>query len=154
MGGQKYYMPSDGSSPVVDDKKIYTGSEAGVKQTPLATIIKIADYLLKTDADKETFQGWIYDTDGYAYWSQPLFEKEVTGLLLHGVATDAKLKDTEYYYAIDVKVHAVDIDDLPMWTTGAPASDGSGTTDTATADGQAFLAWLQTWYAALTAQVP
>ena len=50
MGGQKYYMPTDGTQQIVQDTKEYTGSEAGIKMTPNAQIIKIADYLAMNEA--------------------------------------------------------------------------------------------------------
>jgi hypothetical protein len=136
LGGQKYYMPADKSDRIAQDTTVYDGTEAGVKLTPNAEIIKIADYLAKDTEEQEAFIGWIYDTDGYAYWSQPLKDGAVTGLLLNKVNASASLKDTEYYYAIDVKVEAVDIKDIPMWTEGLPSVDNSGITHTkATAQG-------------------
>jgi hypothetical protein len=151
MGGQKWYMPAPaGSGNVIQDSTDYTGV-AGAKQTPLAEIVKIADYLLKSGADKDAFTGWIFDTDGYAYWSQPLLKTQVTGLLLHGVATDAALANTDYYYAIDVRVQVVDRLDLPMWLTGAESVDGSHATyDVATADGKTLINWLDARLTALT----
>jgi len=140
MGGQKWYMPSDGSSPIVQDTGIYNSSTPGAKQTPAVQFIKAADYLSLSAAAQEAFVGWIYDTDGYAYWSQPLAKDEATGLLLHKVNTDSSLKGTEYYYAIDVIFEAVDIEDIPMWTQGAPSVDGSGATfPEATATGKAVI---------------
>jgi hypothetical protein len=151
MGGQKWYMPATDGSTVVDDTTVYDGTESGVKQTPNAVIIKIADYLALTADEKDAFLGWIYDTDAYAYWSQPLLKEEVTGLLLHGVATDASIKNTDYYYVIDVRLQAVDTGDLPMWKTGAESIDGSGTTyETATAEGLLLIDWLENRLAALT----
>lgn len=126
MGGQKYYMPSDGTQQVVQDTTVYDGSELGVRLTPDASIINIADYLAMDEEGQLAFIGWIYDTDGYAYWSQPLGNGDITGLLLHKVNISEELKDTDYYYAIDVIVEAVDIKDIPMWTQGVESVDGSG----------------------------
>jgi len=118
MGGSKWYMPGDGSQQIVQDTTNYTGAP-GAKQTPYAQLVKVSAYLAMSDAEKATFIGWIFDTDGYAYWSQPIGQDEVTGLLLHRVNTNSALTDTDYYYAIDVIVEAVDINDIPMWTQGA-----------------------------------
>lgn len=126
LGGQKYYKPAAGGSSVVTDNNVYNGSEPGVQLTPNAQIMSMADYMKTTDAFAKTFYGWIYDTDGYAYWSQPLKQGEVTGLLLNQVTISPSLDNTDYYYAIDVILEAVDIKDIPMWTQGAAASDGSG----------------------------
>jgi len=124
MGGSKWYMPGDGSKQIVQDTTDYTGVP-GAKQTPYAQIVKVSDYLAMGDAEKSVFVGWIYDTDGYAYWSQPIGKNGVTGLLLHRVNTAAALKNTDYYYAIDVIVEAVDINDIPMWTQGAASVTNS-----------------------------
>ena len=137
MGGWKYYRPSSGSSTVAQDTHVYNGSEPGVLRTPDAQIITSAEFLAKTEEEQKSFIGWIYSTDGYAYWSQPLKKGEVTGLLLHGVQPQPILHDLDYYYAINVQVEIVDRRDVPMWTQGAPSVDGSGTThDEATPDGK------------------
>jgi hypothetical protein len=137
MGGWKYYKPGSGSGSVAHDTNKYTGNEPDVKQTPDATIITSAEFLAMTKAEQQAFIGWIYSTDGYAYWSQPLHKGEATGLLLHGVESLPLLKDYDYYYAINVIVEVVDRKDLPMWTQGAPSVDGSGDKhQEATADGK------------------
>ncbi|MDR0325183.1 MAG: hypothetical protein LBI19_03695 [Oscillospiraceae bacterium] len=126
MGGWKYYMPSTGSKSVINDTNKYDGTEPGIKKTPDAQIVTAAQFLAMTSDAQKAFLGWIFSTDGYAYWSQPLKAGEATGLLLHGVKTADILKDTEYYYAINVIVEAVDKADIPMWTDGEESKDGSG----------------------------
>ena len=136
MGGWKYYMPAASGQQLAQDTTVYNGTEPGVKMTPDARVVSIADYLLNNDEWRAAFIGWIYDTDGFAYWSQPLYQHDVTGLLLHKVTTSDSIKGSDYYYAIDVIAQAVDINDIPMWTQGAAASDGSGAHyETATASG-------------------
>jgi hypothetical protein len=129
MGGWKWYMPgsTDSSGTLSQDTKDYTGVP-GAKQTPFAQIIKWNVYAKMNLADQSTFIGWIYDDDGYAYWSQPLKPDTATGLLLNGVSPNPLLNNKEYYYAIDVIVEAVDLKDIPMWTQGAASVDGSGKT--------------------------
>jgi hypothetical protein len=149
MGGQKWYMPSNGEQ-LAQDTGIYGPGDAvnGAKQTPSAEVITIAAYLAKTSEAQAAFIGWIYDTDGYAYWSQPLGKGDVTGLLLNKVNTADSLKEKniDYYYAIDVITEAVDAEDVPMWTVGTPGTlgqpsiDGSGTKHTvATNDGKTVI---------------
>jgi len=128
MGGWKYYMPSSGSQGIAQDKNKYDGTEPGVRRTPDAQIITSAQFLGMSGPEQKAFIGWIYSTDGYAYWSQPLEKGEATGLLLHGVESLPILKELDYYYAINVIVEVVDRSDLPMWTQGAPSTDGSGAT--------------------------
>jgi hypothetical protein len=126
MGGWKYYMPGSGSQSVVQDKNKYDGTEPGVKKTPDAQIITSDDFLALTESEQKAFIGWIYSTDGYAYWSQQLMKDEATGLLLHGVQSLPTLDNLDYYYAINVAVEFVDHPDIPMWTQGVPSVDGSG----------------------------
>jgi hypothetical protein len=158
MGGFKYYLSAtsgnalsvdaDPSTSVFTDLTEYVTGDAanGVKITPNAIILSLDDYLGLAAEEREALTAWIYDTDGYAYWSQPL-GKEVegteinptTGLLLNKITVNPEIAGTDYYYAINVRVEAVDKADLPMWTTssgttdpnlgmalGAPSVDGSG----------------------------
>jgi|GEM_PF-1126955 len=115
MGGWKYYMPTDGSSPLAQDTTVYNGSEPGVKATPNAQVITAKAFLAMNPEQQKAFMGWIYSEDGYAYWSQALKGGEATGLLLNGVETLPKLKHTNYYYAINVILEAADKADGGKW---------------------------------------
>ncbi|MCL1816261.1 MAG: Ig-like domain-containing protein [Clostridiales bacterium] len=117
MGGSKWYMPTDGSQPLSQDTTNYEGVP-GAKQTPNAAIVNSAAFLAMSSAEQDTFIGWIFASDGYAYWSQPLRSGEVTGLLLHGVTRQASLQGKSYYYAINVLAYAADITDIPDWKEG------------------------------------
>jgi len=134
MGGQKYYMPgsTDSSGTLSQDSHIYTSATPGAKLTPpinpATQIILWSVYSNMNANAKANYIGWIYDSDGYVYWSKPLQPDSATGLLLHGVTIESILTNREYYYAIDVIVEAVDLEDIPMWTTGAQSVDGSGKT--------------------------
>ena len=142
MGGSKWYMPTSGSSPIVQDIKEYNAGTPGAKQTPNAQITTAADFLAMSETAQKTFVGWIYDTDGYAYWSQPVLPGEATGLLLHRVDTASSLKYKNYYYAINVIVEVVNRADVPMWTDGDASVDGSGKTySKATGDGEKVI-WI------------
>jgi len=147
MGGQKYYMPAkhleveSNKNKVVHDLKEYIGDETYVKQTPFAKMILMAEFLALNPSEQKDFMGWVCDTDGYAYWSQILPAGEATGLLLNRVATDtSKLKDMDYYYAINVIMEAIDRKDAPMWLEGAESIDGSKAThNEATNQGKEFI---------------
>ena len=141
MGGWKYYKSTDGSRSLVQDVNEYTEAQyndpnTGVKKTPDAQIITSEAFLALSPEQQKAFQGWIYSTDGYAYWSQPLNSGEATGLLLHGVRTMNSIKGTEYYYVIDVILEVVDMDDIPMWTQGAQPNDGGDKHPEASEDGK------------------
>jgi len=151
LGGQKYYMPGTPGTVSQDlndydpagayYQSLTPAEQAKVAQTPLAQIISMVTYNSYTQAQKTDFIGWIYDTDGYAYWSQPLFKGDTTGLLLNWVDTAASIKDLQdYYYAINVVVEAVDSQDLDMWLSGAASVfDGTKFYDEATPDAKAAL---------------
>ena len=137
MGGWKYYKSTNESRTVVQDINEYNGTEDGVKKTPDATIIYYDEFLNMEPAAQKAFIGWIFTSDGYAYWSQPLKEGQATGLLLHGVTTSSSLKDKDYYYAININLEAVDIKDIPMWTDGAePQNEGGAQHPEASEDGK------------------
>ena len=129
MGGQKWYMPATSSGSVVNDTTEYTGTEPGVKQTANATaIITAAQFLAMSESEQKAFTGWIYSTDGYAYWSQPLPAGEATGLLLHWVEVGSpnSLSNKSYYYAINVLAEVTDrADAKEMWINGGDSVDGS-----------------------------
>jgi len=112
--------------------------ELGIKQTPVGGIICIDEYLKMTARGQRAYIGWIYDADGWAYWSQPLKGGEATGLLLSSVtAIQSKLKDYDYCYIIDVIMDVVDADDLPMWTDNANSVDPDITGNAPPASGEA-----------------
>ena len=76
-------------------------------------VITMMQYMEKK-ANGEAFVGWVYDVDGYAYWSQPLAKGDATGLLLDSVK--APLPGTKQYdYEIIVDMEYVDMVDLGAW---------------------------------------
>ncbi|MCL1872661.1 MAG: hypothetical protein FWF85_00905 [Clostridiales bacterium] len=153
LGGQKWYMPASkmvgeyasyNKGTYVDDTTDYGSltrlerEELGIKQTPVGGIICIDEYLKMTARGQRAYIGWIYDADGWAYWSQPLKGGEATGLLLSSVtAIQSKLKDYDYCYIIDVIMDVVDADDLPMWTDNANSVDPDITGNAPPASGEA-----------------
>ncbi len=44
---------------------------------------------------------WVYDTDGWAYWANPIAPGETTGLFLSGIQM-TKVPDDNWYYGINV----------------------------------------------------
>ena len=54
---------------------------------------------------------WVYDTDGWVYWSQPIAPDTATGLLLDGIELNQVMDDT-WYYAINVVAQFVTADDV------------------------------------------
>ena len=106
-----------------------SAGDTTAKVAPTGTVITMADYNDPAkNPDGKAFVGWIYDTDGYAYWSQPLKEGETTSLLLNGVTVPTANSET-YYYAINAVMEYVDIEDLPAWTEDAEVEAGAGAGD-------------------------
>ena len=131
MGGSKWYLPASAAGAgeyikgnVMQDVNEYTSSTPGARQTPNASIITAAEFVAMSETGQKAFIGWIYSTDGYAYWSQPLAPDEATGLLLHHVAVN--VANESYYYAINVIAEVVDRNDAKqMWIKGGESVDGS-----------------------------
>ena len=145
-GRQKDYIKADGSSPdnVYQDKQadidaMKLSDPSRVGRTPLGDIICVDEYI-SPGFNTAAYVGWIYDVDGWAYWSRPLKKDEVTSLLLDGVETK-DMDDYDFYYVIDVKMEAVNIADLQnMWIEGKPSVDNqSAQTEKATTQGIAAL---------------
>ena len=95
------------------------------KVAPAGSVISMVDYWAPAfDSQRDGFAGWVYDADGYAYWSQALPKGETTSLLLNGVALPVKGAST-YYYAINVNMEYVDEIDLSAWTDDANIQTGA-----------------------------
>lgn len=94
-------------------------AETAQKKTSTAEVITMKVYAAKSDAQKAAFTGWVYDEDGYAYWSQPLNPGTATGLLLDSVSLP---ENETYFYAINATMEYVDREDLGAWT--GPGTDG------------------------------
>jgi len=76
-------------------------------------VVTIAQYNA-AGFDKASFVGWIYDVDGYAYWSKPLTPGKATGRLLDAVKVPQP-ETLTYEYDIKVDMEYVDVIDLPAW---------------------------------------
>lgn len=128
MGGQKWYLPqpigTSGTAP--SDLNNYDATTPGARQTRNAQVISMADYLAMPNEEKRRFFGWVYDVDGWFYWSKAVVFGETTGLLLQTVSPKASLEDTDYFYAINVIMESVDEADLPMWAVPSGDEDDLG----------------------------
>ena len=126
MGGKAYYVPSPLWETGVMSNPDVEESTEGAIPTPDAAVITMASYKSFTILEKIEFIGWVYDSDGWAYWSQPLAPGNATGLLLASVTPDPPLSDIDYFYAINVILEAVDKSDLAMWIVPSGNNDGFG----------------------------
>ena len=133
-------LVGDAFGDTVTEAKATTNSNA-VRTIQATQVIKMDEYTAKTPSEKAGFVGWVYDTDGYAYWSQKLLGGRMTGLLLDSVS--AQPFNETFYYAINVVMEYVDAVDLPAWFDGdetlQEGSNAGQTTEEASAQAQALL---------------
>ena len=102
------------------DTHIKTADETHtVKDTLPAEIMTMERYMARlasTAAGTDDFTGtgdfWVYDTDGWAYWANPIDPATATGLLLDGISRTNEIINQDWYYAINVVAQFVTYDDL------------------------------------------
>ncbi|MBQ4650039.1 MAG: hypothetical protein IJB73_04990 [Firmicutes bacterium] len=63
-------------------------------------LISMSEWIDKLNNGEETADYWVYDTDGWVYWSSPIKAGKTTGLLLDSIQLDNVMDDT-WYYAIE-----------------------------------------------------
>ena len=103
-----------GSATITGDVKVDLTSKTKDKTTSTTDVITMAAYSAKSDTQKRAYIGWVYDVDGYAYWSQPLAKDTATGLLLSAVTVPEE-GTMDYEYDIQVDMEFVDITDIGAW---------------------------------------
>ena len=92
------------------------------QKTKTASVISMAEYWEKTAEGRAAFSGWVYDTDGWAYWSQPIAPKTATGLLLDKIEMKNEATPVdEWYYAINAVAQFITASDL-----GSAEGEGTG----------------------------
>lgn len=57
---------------------------------------------------------WVYDSDGWAYWAQPIPPGETTGFLLDGISMVGSVPELDYYYAIQAIGQFATAEDWPV----------------------------------------
>ena len=99
------------------------------KSTEHAEVVSMEKWMYElSDEEKEANGYWVYDTDGWAYWSKPIAPDTATGLLLNGIELTGVVDDN-WYYAINVTAQFITANDIGLPTDKNPA--GSGFYDTA-----------------------
>lgn len=71
------------------------------QKTLTATVISMEEWMGET-YNSEPGLYWVYDTDGWAYWAQPIEWQTATGLLLNEIKVVDKTIHSEWYYAVNV----------------------------------------------------
>ncbi len=118
----------DAAQKIVDQYEAWVDAQSALVKAPECTVITMAAYKqLSTDA-KNSFEGWIIDTDGWAYWSKALKPGTATGLLLNKLNIQPKLSEEKYDWEYDIHVdfEAVDATDIGLWTTTTQTKDSDG----------------------------
>ena len=85
------------------------------KSTLNGTVMTMAEW---KEAGSRPGNYWVYDTDGWAYWANPIAPGEATGLLLDKIELKKDLAD--WYYAINVEGQFATAEDI------GNKADGSG----------------------------
>lgn len=80
-------------------------------------LISMSEWLDLLNNDEDTADYWVYDTDGWIYWSSPIEAKSTTGLLLDSIELEQVMDDT-WYYAIEA---------VGQFITANDAGKGDGT---------------------------
>lgn len=80
------------------------------KATENAQVISMAEWKNLSTEEKQTGY-WVYDTDGWAYWSKPIQPGTATGLLLSEIEL-SKSPQEDWYYGINVVAQFVTADDV------------------------------------------
>lgn len=77
-----------------------------------------------------SYVGWVADTDGWYYWSQPLTStKNTTGLLVDAVNMTPAASNYGYNYKMEVTFEAVDSTDLKVITNSVTTLTEAGEID-------------------------
>jgi len=95
-------------------------------------VISMTQYTALNAAQKVAFVGWVYDVDGFAYWSQMLSPGQATGRLMTSVRVPG-LELLKFDYDITIEMEYVDIYDMDAWVS--VGDDGERVINT-NADGQ------------------
>ncbi len=95
------------------------------RETMKSSVITMTEYKRKSPEDKAAFVGWVYDADGWAYWSQPIepgtptetdeFVTNATGLLLDRIVPEQRPANA-WYYSINAVSQFITADDLGRTT--------------------------------------
>ena len=98
---------------LTEDKVTHSAAQVGTTRG----FISMSEWQEKNDEGEPTDRYWVYDTDGWVYWSSPIAGRNgdgttnTTGLLLDGIEL-AQVMDDTWYYAINVVAQFVTADDV------------------------------------------
>ena len=123
-GDDSTELPDDYDNAIHLEEETHTAKRIGNTNGT----ISMAEWLALLEEDGNEYDAdvhggyWVYDTDGWVYWSSPIKSGETTGPLLESFILNHEMNDT-WYYAINVEAQFITADDLG-------AADGTGFYDT------------------------
>ncbi len=80
---------------MIEDADVYQVEETHYsKLTATGTIITMRDWMAQ---GSPTGEYWVFDTDGWAYWAQPIYSDTATGLILNKIEVHTMIEETCYY---------------------------------------------------------
>ncbi len=99
-------------NPVINENVFYWPETHVAATSGFAKVITMEGWQ-KLTAEEKQVPYWVFDTDGWAYYSQPIAPKSATGLLLNEIRQVEEFVDEHsYYYAIHVISQFVTADDV------------------------------------------
>ena len=81
-----------------------------VATTKASCVISMEEWNALDEATQGTTECWVYDTDGWAYWSKPIAKGTATGTLINDI--DVKNVDDSWFYALNATAQFITADDL------------------------------------------
>ena len=102
------------------------------RNTGSGSLISMDAWLARLDAGEDTGGFWVYDEDGWVYWSEPVQPGTATGLLLDGIEL-AQVMDDSWFYVINVTAQFITADDIGISDSTGFYDPEQGTAPTAQA---------------------
>ena len=121
--GTGVYEWNEGDAePPIDDYDVLTKEEEHIA-APISTTASVVsmDQWIENGSQLGAF--WVYDSDGWAYWAQPIAPGTTTGLFLNGVNM-TKTPDENWYYGINVVAEFATWADIDKFENTTSNADG------------------------------
>lgn len=121
-----------------DHIKLVAESHTAQETLETEEVMTMSEYISRLYAPEDDFDGtgnfWVWDTDGWAYWANPIDPETATGPLLTGLERTDAIINQDWYYAINVVAQFITGDDLGRANqTGFYEDEGSKPTGNALA---------------------
>ena len=105
-----------------------TAAEHTVTMTKNSCVISMEEWNGLDEGTKDATECWVYDTDGWAYWSKAINPGEATGPLLRSI--ENKNLNDSWYYAINATGQFITADDMGQEESTGFYTDGNNTPST------------------------